>query len=771
MSNHKKKERKKRNFKYYLFKVILHVALWGTIFLLLFILSVRLGFFGDLPEEAELKNVRNNTATNIYSVDNKLLGRFYLQNRTNTTLMELPDYFIDALVATEDVRFFKHKGVDYRSLARVLIKSVLLFDRSAGGGSTLTQQLAKNLFPRKNYGLLTLPVAKVKEIIIATRLEKIYSKEVILELYLNTVPFGENTYGIETAAIVYFNKQPSELRLEECAVLVGLLKANTSYNPRMNREAALKRRNVVLGQMVKYGYLEKEKLDSLKNIPIQIHYYPLTYNQGLAPYFREFLRQRTGDLLKGLKKVDGTEYNIYTDGLRIYTTINARMQQYAEEALEEHMSRLQKTFNEHWKNREPWKKNPSLAMTEIKRSRAYRNHIRNGLLHAEALKAMQKPHKTKVFTWEGEQDTVLSSLDSLLHHFQILQTGMLVLNNHNGDVLVWIGGPEYKYFQYDHVLSKRQTGSTIKPIIYANALENGISPCDFYANDSLVYENYDNWTPGNSDGTYGGYYSVKGALANSINTVSVKLIMNSGINNAIELAHRMGIESELPEVPSLALGAAEISLYELVQSYTTFTNQGRPVRPRMIRRIEDQDGNLLYLNPEHEPGDSVISPRTAQTILAMMQGVVDRGTAKSLRTIYGYNSDLAAKTGTTQNNTDSWFMALTPRIAVGVWVGGDNPIVRFRTTTYGQGAYSALPITARFLGKLYNDSRYSFMENELFYMPEEIPVLLDCEDYREEEPEKVFELFEEEKIDVRELIRRLFGKKRKDNDEEDEGNE
>ncbi len=756
----KSKKKSKTNWKKQLFKIIISGILILGMFMFSLVLLIRIGAFGELPGYAELKKIRNNTATNIYSVDNKLLGRYYHQNRTNARFEDIPDHLIKALVATEDVRFFKHKGLDFRSTMRVLVKTVMMFDRSSGGGSTLSQQLAKNLYGRADHGIFTIPVAKIKEIILARRIEKLYSKEEILELYLNTVSFGENTYGIETASIIFFGKQPSELKIEESAVLVGLLKANTSYNPRMNKDASLKRRNIVLGQMHKYGFLKSAEVDSIKKIPVSIKYRKLTYTEGPAPYFREYVRKECSRILENSKRQDGSSYNLYTDGLKVYTTLNGTMQEYLEEVVKSHMSKLQVIFDRHWEGEEPWLADPNLAMLQIKQSNSYKSLIKKGLTHNDAMVAMKVPHKTEIFTWEGVKDTTISSLDSLLHHFKMLQIGSLVMNGKNGDILAWVGGINYKYFKYDHVTSKRQAGSTIKPIVYASAIRSGIKPCDFFENDSAVYEDYDDWTPQNSDGEYGGYYSVKGALTNSINTVSVKLLLQAGIDSTIQLAKDFGIESYLPPVPSMALGTGEVSLYEMVRSYTVFLNNGKNIEPRIIRRIEDSNGNVLYSDLAHEPKDTIVNEDVANTVLEMMKGVVDRGTASSLRTIWNFEGDFVGKTGTTQNNTDAWFIGMNPKLVAGVWVGGDNPVVRFKTTNYGQGAYSALPVFANFFKKLYSDRKYAYLGNEKFNITDSTGLQLDCNDFDEEGEPRIIELFKSEDENIGDFIKRIFKRKK-----------
>jgi len=759
-----KKKTPKKKWTRVLLKLVGVSTILLSILLFLFVLVVRLGVFGEIPNNIELKKIKNNIATNIYSVDDKVLGRYYYQNRTNASIKDIPTHLVNALVATEDVRFFEHHGLDYRSTLRVLVKSIILMDKRFGGGSTISQQLAKNLYPRKDFGVLSMPVAKVKEITTAFRMEELYSKDEILELYLNTVSFGENTYGIETAALIFFNKRPSELNIDESAILVGLLKANNSYNPRTNEKAAIKRRNIVLRQMLKYKYLEQEEYEILIQKPIKLKYQKLSHDEGAAPYFREYLRKSCVEILKDKKHPDGSDYNLYTDGLKVYTTLNAQMQNYLEKSVEDHLSKLQDLFDKHWKGEEPWIKNPKLAMLQIEQSNAYQSLIKKGLSSDEAIAAMKVPHKTEIFTWNGMQDTLISSLDSLLHHFKTLQTGALVMHGKTGDVLAWVGGVNYKYFKYDHVTSKRQTGSVIKPIVYASALEHGIEPCDFYENDSIVYSDYDDWIPQNSSEGFGGYYSVKGALANSINTVSVKLLLEAGIDSTIELAHKMGIESDLPSVPSMALGTGEVSLYEMVKSYAVIQNKGRKIEPRMIRRIEDAEGNVIYSESMHEPADIILSEASAQKLIAMMQGVVDRGTANGLRSVWNFEGELAGKTGTTQNNTDAWFMGMDSRLIVGVWVGGDNPVVRFRTTTYGQGAYAALPIFGNFLNSVYKNPKYAYLQNESFNIPDSIQTLLDCNDFDEDGEPRFLRLFIDDDEDIGEFIKRLF-KRRKKKDE------
>lgn len=762
-----KKRQHKKNYKKLIIRISFYTFASGIALFFLFFLFAYIGGFGSIPKLNELQQIRNYTASEVYSADNYLLGRYYVENRTNTSIDEVPEFFLHALIATEDARFYSHNGVDTRSTLRVLVKSILLFNKKSGGGSTITQQLAKNIYPRQDFGILTIPIAKFREIIIAVRLEKVYTKSEILQLYLNTVPFGDNTYGIETAALVYFNKQTSELLPQESAMLVGLLKGNSYYNPRTNIDAAKERRNVVLDQMVRYNYITEEEAKELRELPVKLNYRKIKHDEGPAPYFREYLRRELLKWADEHPKADGSKYNIYTDGLTIYTTIDYRLQSYAEQAVAIHMRQLQKEFDAQWKGKEPWKRNPMIARSAIIESKRYKHLEKQKLDFDELMQQLNKPVDLKVFTWEGEKNMTMSPLDSILHHFAMLQTGLISIESKTGFIKAWVGGIDYRYFKYDHVTSKRQAGSTFKPVVYAAALENGISPCDFFANDSTVYEDYDNWIPRNADRTYGGYYSLKGALIHSVNTVSAKIFMETGPEKVINLAHKMGIEGTLPEVPSLALGTGDISLLELVRTYSVFVNKGHKVNLLMIRRIEDQHGNVIFTQGPEISQDPVLSETTCEKMIAMLEGVVNRGTAAGLRSIYGITSDIAGKTGTTQNQTDGWFVGLTPDLITGVWVGGDNPVVRFRTITFGQGSYMAMPVFARYMQKLYTDPVYGASRNSTFIISDEIRSTLDCDDFREKEFDSIMEVLEKTEETIGDFIRRIFRKKRKRKDKEE----
>jgi penicillin-binding protein 1A len=707
-------------------------VLWGMAALLFFVFLVWVGVFGRLPSKKELKHIQNYVASEVYGSEGVLLGKYYVENRTNVSLEEISPLAIQALVATEDARFFSHSGIDFRSTMRVLFKSILMGDEGSGGGSTISQQLAKNVFPRKRLWLLTMPVSKVKEIIIARRLERLYTKEELLELYLNTVPFSENIYGIDVAAQRFFAKNPIDLTVEEAAVLIGMLKAPTSYNPNLKPENSLHRRNLVMEQMAKYGYLEAGALDSLKAIPLQLRYKQESSNDGLATYFRAELREFLKDWIKDKYKEDGTPYNIFTDGLKIYTTLNGKMQQYAEEAVAEHFKKLQKDFDAQWRGKQPWK-NDDMLLEDMRQSDRYKWLAEAGLSDADIRKEFDKPVKMRLFSWEEEKrDTLLSPMDSLRYYHAMLNVGFMVINPQNGKILVWVGGVNHRIFKYDHVKSRRQVGSTFKPFVYATAIGQGMSPCDYIDNYLRTYPDYNDWTPENADGRYGGAYSMAGALANSVNVISVDVAMRSGIGNIAALARNMGIESPIPLEPSIALGSNEASVMEMVRAYGTFVNRGkRCPRPWYLERIETADGEVLEdFSKKDKDSPYVMKQDQADLVVKMMEGVVDHGTAQRMRYQYGIYSPLAGKTGTTQDQTDGWFMGATPNLVGGVWVGADDPQVRFRTTSLGQGASSALPVFGLFLKKVFADPKFAPLQKARFPdLPEELAWQLDCPDF------------------------------------------
>jgi penicillin-binding protein 1A len=702
------------------------------------------GALGHLPNKEELRAINNPAATEIFSADSVLLGRYFIQERSNVTFDQIPKHVVDALVATEDIRFYKHHGVDIRSLMRVLVKSILLQKESSGGGSTITQQLAKNLFPRKSYRMISLPINKIREIIIASRIESLYDKKAILTLYLNTIPFGDNTFGIEAASQRFFSVPTQLLTPEKGAVLIGMLKASYAYNPRIFPERSTLRRNVVLSQMSKYKMLSKHKKDSLQLLPLKLIYNKITHHSGLAPYFREYIRNELENWCATHRNSNGDPYNLYTDGLKIYTTINAHLQQYAEDATNAQMTVLQKKFNSHWGKSKPWKGHPEIVDEAIKRSDRYKNLKQQGLSATQIDKVMKTPVLMSIFTWEGEKEIQMSPLDSIKHYLSFLNAGVLAMDPQNGSILAWVGGINHHYFQYDHIKesTKRQVGSTFKPIVYASALEQGADPCEYISAEQTTYEELDGWRPQNThDDEYDMKFSMEEALAKSINTVSVRVLEKAGIPNTISIAKKMGIKSYLPPYPSLALGAADISMLEMITAYTCFVNNGISMKPFYIKAITTHDGMLLENFISKQKGQRVISPDNSKLIIQMLKRTINDGTGSALRSTYGIQNDIAGKTGTTQSNADGWFIALSPRIVIGAWVGSDDRRIRFRTTALGQGATTALPIVGKMFQHINTDNSLTQISRAQFpALPTSLADKLACDPAKSDENflEKLF---------------------------------
>ncbi|NLO02967.1 MAG: penicillin-binding protein [Bacteroidales bacterium] len=749
-TNRKKKQNSfKRRLLNYLFIVFLTVIILTT---LLFV-TVFLGFTGHVPTTAQLLKINNPQASEVYSEDGKLLGRYYVENRSNVSFNDISPNVINALIATEDARFYEHRGIDEIALLRVLVKTIIFRDRSAGGGSTLSQQIAKNLFPRNDIGILSLPVNKLRESIIAYRLERIYSKEEILTLYLNTVPFAENIFGVEIAAERFFSKSPKELTVEEAAVLVGMLKANNVYNPRTHPLRSQERRNVVISQMASYGYLSEEEAEEIKARPMEIKYRRISYNEGPAPYFLEMMKPELIEWCAENMKENGEQWNLFTDGLQIKTTINSDFQFYARQSVNEHMTNLQKVFDNHWANADPWRGNSEILERAVQRTDRYLKMSAQGISEAQIEKAFSQKTKMHLFTWEGMKEVEATPLDSVKHYLRLLNTGFLALNPFSGAVKAWVGGTDFRFFKYDHVLSERQTGSTFKPFVYLAALENGLSPFEYYPNEKKTYKNFNDWSPSNSDGIYEGFFSMEGALSKSINTVAVEILMQTGVENVISTARNIGIEGELPPVPSLALGVTSLNLRDLLASYSVFINGGKKIDPYYLISIHNNEGELLE---EFEPPGSspaFVNNVNCRIIVHMLEKAINEGTGTKIRTVYKIPGDFAGKTGTTQNQSDGWFVGMTPSLVTGCWVGAEDPGIHFRSITYGQGAYTALPVVGKFFHKLYSDPRYKNLQNHHF--PEMDPELiagLDIPAYRE--------MLEIEKID--DVLDRLFTGNRRD---------
>ncbi|MEN8118402.1 MAG: transglycosylase domain-containing protein [Bacteroidota bacterium] len=703
----------------------------------LFFIMVFLGILGPVPSKKQLHQINNPVASEVFSADGKILGRYYVENRSNVSFDEISENVINALIATEDARFYEHRGVDEIALARVFVKSIILRNDNSGGGSTISQQIAKNLFPRVDYGPFSMPVNKLREAIIAYRLERIYSKQEILALYLNTVPFAENIFGVEVAAERFFSKKPAGLDVHEAAVLVGMLKANNYYNPRTHPERATGRRNVVIDQMVKYNYLDQQQAAVYKEKPLGIKYRVISYNQGPAPYFLEKLKPELLNWCAENTNEDDEPYNLYTDGLKIKTTIDYNLQYYAQQSVKEYMKNLQKVFDNHWKYRDIFKENSEILKSAIQ------NKNTSGTGYTEELKKYNAKKQTTLFTWDGLKDVNISRLDSLKHYLKLLNAGFIAIDPQQSTLKAWVGGIDYRFFKYDHVTAPRQTGSTFKPFVYLAALEYGVEPDKYFQNQFKIYEEYNDWAPRNSHNEYGGYYTMKGALAKSLNTVSVEVLLEAGIDETIEIAEDLGISTELPEYPSLALGVASISLKEVVEAYSGIVNDGKPVEANYLLEIADRNENVLETFQYELENTEVVSPENCRALINMMQAAVEEGTGRGIRNIYKIRGDFAGKTGTTQNNSDGWFIGITPNLVTGCWVGADDPRVHFRTTTLGQGAYMALPIVGKFFHKTYNDPKFTQLKYSSFNLPDaEYLALLNQPSYKEvlDIEERVFDL-------------------------------
>jgi penicillin-binding protein 1A len=707
----------------------------------LFFVCVSFGLFGKMPSFEELENPKSNLATEIISSDGKLLGKYYIENRSNTHYQDLSPNVINALIATEDARFEDHSGIDAIAIFRVFWG--MATGSSKGGGSTITQQLAKNLFPRKqDRSSLETVMIKFKEWVTAVKLERNYSKDEILAMYLNTVDFGSQSYGIKSAAKTYFNKEPSQLNVEESAMLIGILKAPTWFSPVRNPARAFERRNTVMHQMMKYDYITPAEFDSLKTHPVDMANYRLQdHTTGIATYFREYLRMVLAEWCAQNPKEDGTPYNLYRDGLKIYTTINYKMQEYAESAMLDYLGKeLQPAFFKHWKGvpNAPFvfegsngkKETDNLLHSAMRRTDRYLHCKTNGKSDAQILEEFKIPTKMKVFSYRGEIDTVMTPLDSIRYYKFFLQSGLMSMDPLTGHVKAYVGGINYRFFQYDHVkLSKRQVGSTFKPFLYTLAMQEGESPCSRYPNVQPVIDlgNGDVWAPENaSDERLGQQVTLKWALANSNNWVSGQLIRKYSPKAVVAMAHKMGVTSDIPVVYSIALGSCDISLYEMVGAMSVFPNKGVFIEPSFITRIEDKNGNVLqtYTTKSQE----VISEETAYLMVLLMKGVVDGGTGVRLRYKYGLDGPIAGKTGTTQNQSDGWFMGITPDLVTGVWVGCEDRAAHFRSITLGQGANMALPIWALYMKNIYNDMSLHYSKRDFDRPKKPLEVDLDCGD-------------------------------------------
>jgi len=712
------------------------------------------GLLGTMPDFRQLENPKTNLATQIISADNKVLGKFYFNdNRTPISYDEIPSSMIDALVATEDERFYSHSGIDFKGTARALF-----YLGSKGGGSTITQQLARQLFTGvRSRNKLEAVIQKIKEWVIAIRLERRYTKSEIITMYLNIYDFNYNADGIRSASAIYFSKMPKEMSLSESAMLVGMLKNSSLYNPLRRPELVRERRNIVYQQMLRNNLIDQKEKDSLAALPIEVDFNPQSHREGIATYFRAYLQKFMRSWIANNPKEDGSSYNLYLDGLSIYTTIDSRLQTYAEQAVGAHMSTLQKEFFR--QNSEAF--NPTAPFLEIKddeierimeqakqRSERWRKMKARGIDEAGILASFDEPTEMEVFGWNGDIDTVMTPTDSIRYYKHFLRAGMMSMEPQSGHVKAWVGGINYRHFQFDHVMQgKRQIGSTFKPFVYATAIDQlKLSPCDslpdgYYCVEPAKFGAHDAWCPKNSGDRYIGKRTLKNALANSVNTISARLIDKVGPRPVANLARNLGVTSYIPSVPAIALGSADLSVYEMVGAYSSFANKGIYVKPVLVTRIEDKNGTVIYqATPETK---DVLSEESAYVTLKLLEGVTEAGSGIRLRHVgadktnpifrdivtgypYAFENPIAGKTGTTQNQSDGWFIGMVPNLATGVWVGGEDRATHFETITYGQGATMALPIWASYMKACYADSTLT-VSQEPFEAPAYVSIPLDCD--------------------------------------------
>ena len=708
-------------------------------------------FFGPLPTFDQLENPQNNLATEIISADSVVIGKYFFENRTSAVREDIPQQFINALLSTEDIRYRDHSGIDVRALFRA-VYGVFYGKGQSGGASTITQQLSKMLFTKQPASGLDRVKQKLKEWVISAKLERRYTKDEILLMYLNRYDWVNNAVGIESASRVYFNKSPKNLNIQESAMLVGMLKNSALYNPNRRLELTQRRRNTVLSQMNKYQFISDTLYDSLVQLPVVLDFKKASHNSGLAPYFREYLRGEIKKWCSTKMKSDGSLYNLYTDGLKIYTTIDSRLQKFAEEAVETHISDLQKVFYNHWEGYtnapfpedfEPEQIDEIIDMA-MRRSVRYKRLKSQGKTIEQIRKVFNTKTEMKLFSWNGKKDTVLSPRDSLVYSKYFLHSGLMSMQPKTGHVKAYVGGINYENFQYDHVTSgKRQVGSTFKPFLYSLAIQEGYDPCFQVPNVPVVFDKYKwrlekDWTPKNSgsEELEGLTLSLKYGLANSINTVTAYIMKQFGPHAVVDLAKKIGVKSKILAVPSLCLGTFDLSVYEMVGAYSTFSNKGVWVEPIFVTRIEDKNGVVLErFIPE---SNEAMSEKTADIMVRLLQGVVDgvysptakkrSGTGVRLRYKYGFKNEIGGKTGTTQNQSDGWFMGITPNLVTGVWTGCDDRSVHFRDIVYGQGANMALPIFAEYMLRVYADTANSKIYPLDFDIARSVDVKLDCDD-------------------------------------------
>ena len=708
-------------------------AFVGLLLLASLVGTIGMGWFGQLPPIEELENPTTQLASEIYAEDGTTLGKYYLQNRSNANYEELSPQLINALIATEDIRFYEHSGIDNSRLFTIVLYNLV---GKKQGGSTISQQLAKNLFPRKKFrSIIDKAVTKIQEWITAVLIEQRYTKDEILTMYFNTVEFGSNSFGIRSAAKTFFGKSPHDLNAKEAALLVGMLKAPTLYSPVRNPANALKRRNTVLNQMEKSNFLTSDSCTILKSQPIELNFQEESHNEGLATYFRETLRMEL------LTWCEENGYNLYKDGLKIYTSINPTMQQIAEQTVEEQLKEQQKKFFAHWKGREPWGTFKEVLISGMKRSDRYRIAKELKKTETEITREFNTPVKMRVFSYtRGEIDTTMTPMDSIKYYKYFMQCGFMSMDPQTGKIKAWVGGQNYKYFKYDHVnvTAKRQVGSTFKPFVYTMAVDNGYSPCTIIPNKPVSFEGYPDYNPGNADDKYSTpEMTMYRGLQFSMNLVCLnvlKLLGNGGINNVIELAKKMGVTSKIEPYPSSALGTADISVYEMVGAFSTFANKGVWIKPTYLNRIVDKNGNVIFENLPIT--QEALSEQTAYVMCKMLEKVTTNGTAAKVKYLYKVPGAVGGKTGTTQNYSDGWFIGITPTLVSGCWVGWEDRAIHFRSMELGSGSAMAMPIWATYMQKVSAVPNLFQVVNEWTPPQSPVSIELDCEKFNTNQPDK-----------------------------------
>ena len=687
-------------------KIILAVSAVIIFIPLFFVVSVWSGVFGHLPGKKQLLNYKNTTASVVLAADGEMIGKFYSENRTEIPYDQIPRHLTGALVATEDVRFYDHSGIDSKSLFRVLFKTILFNDPSSGGGSTITQQLAKNMYGRKDYLILSLFLNKTREVLLARRIEKVFTKEEILTLYLNTVSFGENLYGTEAASQRYFNKKTADLNVEEAAVLIGMLKANTSFNPRLYPDNALKRRNVVLRQMERYGYLQKAEADSLSALPLKLNYNKIDL-AGPADYFMVRVRNEAERIIREIPANRGKDWDIERDGLVISTTLSLPLQEAARQAFVAHLTEMQKRLD-------------------------------------------------RQYSTSSGQRALKELPDSLRKMMTTLHAGLLALDPATGAIRAWAGGIDFQTQPYDQILARRQLASVFKPFIFAAALEEGLEPCRYLDNDSVTLSGFNNWSPENYNHSYGGKYSLAGALAQSMNIPTFSLYLLIGFDKVEKLWKKMGFSFPLVNTPSLAMGTAEASILEVAIAYSSFANGGLTVTPYFIESVKAADGRILWQRATPDPGERVLSESSSLLMGAMLQKAIREGTGASVHSTYGVKIPLAGKTGTSQNYADAWFAAFNPALVIVSRVGASSPAIHFNSGSNGSGSALALPLVALTLKKAEASPELMKQINRPFpELPPELSGLLDCPDFREKSFfDRIIDAFRDDEIDYEKASKR-----------------